>query len=103
VAWIVLRTVIEETAVSKAGDAFSQVFPRFDDAWDALKWLLAREPAQKNAARHVANGGTAAVMVYVQAADPLAKTPEIWVVYTYTSDSITILGVNAVQAQEPPE
>jgi hypothetical protein len=38
-------------------------------------------------------------MVYVQAGDPIARTPDIWVVYTYTDGTVTIMGINAVEAR----
>jgi hypothetical protein len=98
VAWAVLRTVIEERVVSDAADRFTVTFSRFDEAWDALRWLLARDPAQKNAARYVGAGVAHGVMVYVQAGDPIARTPDIWVVYTYNDDTVTIMGINAVEA-----
>jgi len=97
VTWVVLRTVIEEPEVSEAADKFSADFARFGDAWDALRWLIAREPNQKNAARHVAGESGTEYMVYVQAGDVLANTPDIWILYTYTVDSVVILGINAVQ------
>jgi hypothetical protein len=99
VAWVVLRTVIEEKAVSDAVDRFSVTFSRFDEAWDALRWLLARDPAQKNAARYLDEGVSQRSMVYVQAGDPIARTPDIWVVYTYTDGTVTIMGINAVEAR----
>ncbi len=92
-AWITLRSIVEENSVRQDAERFKAQFQRFDEAWDALKWLLSREPDQKNAARH--SGGQASV--YVQAADGLAKTPEIWVVYRYDDNEVVLLGVNAVE------
>lgn len=95
-SWQVLREVVEELDVSNYVDLFTEKFPRFEEAWEGLKWLLSRNPAPKGSARREAVSG-GEYRSYVSASDPLAKTPEIWVVYTYTDDQVIILGVNAVE------
>lgn len=103
VAWVVLRSVIEEQDVSETADQLSAKFPRFDDAWDALTWLLAREPNQKNAARRAIGEPPTEYMVYIQAGDRIARTPDIWVLYTYTIDVVRIISINAVEPQRDDE
>ncbi len=39
-----LRTVIEESKVSDKIDAEGSIYPRLEEAYDALKWWLAHEP-----------------------------------------------------------
>jgi len=39
-----MRTVREELDVSEKIDAEIAIYPRLDDAWEALKWWLARNP-----------------------------------------------------------
>lgn len=39
-----MRTVIEEEAVSFVIDAEQSIYPRLEEAFDALKWWLCRKP-----------------------------------------------------------
>ena len=39
-----MRTVIEAVHVSEKIDAEIAIYPRLEDAWDALKWWLAHHP-----------------------------------------------------------
>lgn len=41
---LAMHTVIEEPAVSEAVDDAHEKWARADDAWDAVKWVLARDP-----------------------------------------------------------
>ena len=93
--WQVLRTIVEQPAVQKAADKYSAKFPRFDEAWEALKWLLARSG---NTLGIWQNVGATQYRVYVQASDELALTPEIWVVFTCSDDEVVIHGL---EAREP--
>lgn len=96
--WQSLRGIVEELDVSEYVDLHSENHPRFSEAWEALKWLLSRNPEPKGSAVRVQNGR--AYRVYVLAGDALAGTPEIWVVYTYNAAEVVILGVHA-QAASP--
>lgn len=103
-AWQTLRAIVEELDVAEYVDMFSEKFPRFSEAWEGLKWVLARTPALQGTARTVVNGRE--YRAYVLAGDLLANTPEIWVVFTFNDDSVTIVAVNAVErkveADAPP-
>lgn len=93
--WQQLRTVVEERKVEEAVNRFSEKFPRFDEAWEGLKWLLAREGQNLGLWR---TEGDTHYRVYVQAGDELAGTPEIWVVYVCTDNEIIILDIEAREA-----
>lgn len=70
---------------------------RFDEAWMGLEWLIARKP----------DVGIRAVVggvdwwLYVEQSDPVAKTPEIWVVYTADDDRVDIKGMVVKAYAEP--
>lgn len=96
-AWERLRTIIEELDVAAQVDLWSEKFARFDDAWEGLKWLLARTPDLKEAM--LWGDGSENYRAYVAAGDPLADTPDIWVVYVFTETEVVILGVQAVERE----
>lgn len=75
-------------------DEFSASIPRFDEAMEALKWLLARNPQPDGSLRREV--GDVWWTAYVQAGDALAKTPDIWVTYTFDANEVVIFGVNAL-------
>jgi hypothetical protein len=102
VAWETLRSIVEELDVSEQVDLYTEKFRRFDEAWEGLKWLLARTPDLKGAASWVGEWvGEGSFRAYAAAGNPLADTPDIWVIYSYTESVVLIMGVQAVV--RPPE
>lgn len=108
--WQRLRTIVEETAASQAADSFSDKFTRFDEAWEGLKWLLSRNPEIGYRQTTSKNGHSTGFRLHIQASDEFAKTPEIWVVYTFDDNEVTIYEINAVirppesdDPEDPPE
>jgi len=89
---------VEALDVSEYLDLYTEKHPRFEEAWNALKWLLARNPEPKGSVTKV--GTARPYRAYVLAGDVFAGTPDLWVTYTYTADEVLIL---AVQAVDPPE
>lgn len=98
--WTRLRTIVEEVEAEHAAELLAADFPRFDEAWDALKWLLCRRPGLG----YSREAGGIEFFLYVSAPDELAKTPAIWVVYSYTDHEVIIYDLNAIaQVPEAPE
>ena len=90
--WQRLRTIIQEDAAQRAADLFEEQFPRFDEAWHGLTWLLARNP-DRGLSRTIEGRE---YRLYVQAGDDLAGTPELWVLFSYDENEVVIYGLNAV-------
>jgi len=91
--WQYLRTVVEERAAEEAANSFDEKFPRFEEAYEALKWILVREPDRGM------YKPDSPFRLYVQAGDPLAETPSLWEVYSVTEHEITFHGIHATEAQ----
>ena len=91
-AWVFAREIVEERDVSLAIDGYRQRFPRFDDAYAALQWLLARRGDRLGLHSRV---GTIEYRLYRQDADPIAQTPALIVVYTVNPDQIILVGLTA--------
>jgi hypothetical protein len=83
VPWVRLRSIVEESAAKRAADSFMERLHRFEEAWDALKWLLSRNP-YIGTAQLGDDGEQTGYWLYVQATDIFAKTPELWIVYSFT-------------------
>ena len=92
--WGGLRTIRPESAVSETIDAECKVYPRLSEAWDALEWELSRSAETMGQQ----NRGDESLRLYVQADDPIANVPSIWVVYRVDVE-VEILAVKIV----PPE
>jgi hypothetical protein len=90
--WILARTVIEEPSITSQIQTLSQQFSRFDDAYEALKWNLARRADRLGL--HSVVGGVE-YRLYRQERDPIAHTLALIVVYTYTIDDVTIVALRA--------
>lgn len=89
-AWVYARTIVEDSAVTADAAIFQHQFARFDEAYEALKWILARRADRLGLRRTV---GSVEYRLYRQDRDPLAVTPALIVVYTYTTDQVTILSL----------
>jgi len=93
------KTVILTQSVQEKADTAAKKFDRFQEAFDALQWLLARNTdigfskSQDNAEWHI----------YVQAGDPLAQTPEIWVLFIVSDNEVTLLKINVEAYKDPDE
>ncbi len=89
------RTVREDPQVEKIIDDATKKNPRVSDAFEALKWLLAR---RCDKLPPIEIGGSdpedEKYYLYRQAGDPQAGTPSILVLYVYTDDTVDIKGVN---------
>jgi hypothetical protein len=93
-AWQLLRSVVEELDVSEYVDLYTEKYPRFDEMWEGIKWILARNPLLQGSAWR--ENGSREYRVYVFAGDPLIRLPEVWVAYRYDEAEVAILGINAV-------
>lgn len=95
--WFYGRQICEEPLAADAADQYSAKLDRFEEAYDALKWLLARRADSLNTA--TAKIEEVEYHLYRQGSDPLAKTPAIVVVYTLDDHTVTILAIRAEKAK----
>lgn len=89
VNWFTARTIVQEPSVSAAVDRYTKKYARFDEAYQALEWLLARKCETLQAGMRTVKGVT--YHLYRQAADALAGTPAIVIVYTYDQNEVVII------------
>lgn len=87
------KTVRCEHAVDQKIDDATTHNLRIGDAFEGLKWLLARSPGLGVGRTDIETGER----IYVVGADELAETPEIWVLYTDTENEIHIWDVNVAR------
>jgi hypothetical protein len=90
--WARARTIIGEPNVSADIESFRQQLPRFDEAYEALKWNLARRAESLGLRSHWKK---TEYRLYRQDRDPIAMTPSLIVVYTYSIDQVIIVGLQA--------
>ncbi len=95
--WFYARQIVEEQEVRDAVDQFRAQFQRFEEAFEALKWLLARKCVDVKGLSRTVYG--VKYILYRQASDPLARTPEIIVLFTYNDNEVVIIGINAKEAE----
>lgn len=78
-------TLVEDDAVCRKVDELSDRHPRFREAYEALKWELARDPAigfQLPSMR--------GMFVHKQQGEPFLTLPSITVLYEFDLNRITI-------------
>jgi hypothetical protein len=79
----IIRTVIENWSVSEVIDAEQSIYPRLGDAFEALKWWLARVPDSGEIIDDVN-------WLYMQNGDARINIPALVVVYTFNSYEVVI-------------
>ena len=94
--WSTHRTITEEENVEREVDALIQKYPRFEDQWDGLKWILCRHPEMDNA-RHQVINGKKHWLAHTKG-DLSHDLVEIAVIYTFDENEVCILGVGAFEA-----
>ena len=82
--------------VSRSVDKLGRKFRRFLDAYEALEWLLARGCENLESVPAIING--IKYHLHRRAADVVAGTPSIIIIYTYDDDTVTIIAIEAEQA-----
>lgn len=92
--WLRARTIVEDASVTEEIETLRQTIGRFDEAYAALQWKLARQ-ADVLGLHSLCSGRH--YRLYRQGSDPIARTPSIVVVYWYTSDEVTITGLRVSQ------
>ncbi len=96
--WFSGRTIVEEKIVEKKVDRFSRRFGRFEEAFEALKWLLARKCDDIGSLSRVV--GDVDYSIHRQAGSAVTNTPDITVLFTYDDDEVIIIDVRAEKPEE---
>ena len=60
---------------------------RFEDQWSGVEWHLARKP-EKGRPRY--REEPEKFLLYIPAANPIAKTRELWVLYSYDQNKVNV-------------
>ena len=78
-----MRTVREEHTVSEAIDLHCALYPRLEEAYEALTWTLAHRP-------EIGEIIDDFFWLYKQAGDEEMNVPALVVVYTFDADSVDV-------------
>lgn len=87
------RTIVEEPGASESADRLKREFPRFDEAYEALKWILARSCDDLHSRKREIDG----VLYYLhrRSGDAIANTPDITILFTFDDDEVNLVDVTA--------
>lgn len=96
--WISARTIVEENDCQNAADEARGQYPRFEEAFEALKWRLARRGHVLGIHKEI--NGTE-YRLYKQASDSLAKTPSITVVFSVEPERVILYDLKVYPASDP--
>ncbi len=78
-----IRTVVENLSVTEVVDAEQEIYPRLGDAFEALKWWLARVPESGELTDEVN-------WLYMQHGDKRAHVPTLVVLYTFDAHHVVL-------------
>ena len=88
--WPQLRTIVLDRRSQEFVDREQQQSLRFEDHWRGVEWRLARTPeAGAPRVRSKPDG----YLVCVIPANQLAKTRELWILYSYNQDEVQVHGI----------
>jgi hypothetical protein len=98
--WSRGRGVFESPDVSAVIEEARSRWPRFDDAYAGLQWLLARQALTLGVWQVV---GETMYRLYRQAGKKQASTPDIAIVYTVDENNVTIIAMRVEERLENQE
>lgn len=79
-----MRTVVEDPAVTYKIYAEAQLYPRLEEAFEALQWWLAHEPDSGILLDDIH-------WIYTQSGNHHLRIPTLVVVYTFDAHTVTFL------------
>jgi hypothetical protein len=80
--------IIEEPAVTEAIVAARELWPRFEEIWDGVVWLIAHGGDRLDAEERVIGG--VGHFIYAYEGDPAAGFPRIVVAYKWALGNYTL-------------
>lgn len=86
-AWKTYRTVVRDGPAEAFLRQNAVPGERFDDQWRGIEWLICRTP-EIGLPRDKEQAGKFNLLVF--AASDVAKTREVWVLYSYEDDEVTV-------------
>jgi hypothetical protein len=91
--WVTHRTITYDPLAQAVLDKFTDPHDRFHDQLMGIEWLLARTPnvgvsAQKDKPNEN--------VLFVSKGDELANTKDVWILYSYDLESVTVHGFKVV-------
>lgn len=86
-SWPTYRTVILDPPAQEFVDAQAVPGTRVDEQWRGAEWLLCRKP-DIGLPRH--KQAPLDYLVRVVAGNEIAQTKDLWVLYSYNDDTVTI-------------
>ncbi len=84
---LTLRTVVLDEKALEFHEQAMDRNCRFDDQWAAVEWLLSKAPEN---GQFRDEDYPHRNLIYVVPADELAGTKELWVLYSYDSQQVTV-------------
>ncbi len=87
----IARTVVEAAGITSLIDASIVKYPKFEDLWDAMKWILSRDPTcgyQIDKSDY-----------FLIKSDPNNShygAPSIRVLYKFSNDDVSILAIGII-------
>ena len=81
-----MRTVVEAVHVSEKIDLEIAIYPRLEDAWEALKWWLAHYPESGELIDDFH-------WMYKQRGNLELKVPALVVIYTFDPNAVEIMSL----------
>lgn len=90
--WIRYRTVIESKQASLSIESLGEKFDRFEAQWNGFVWLVSRNPEEISRKKLVNN---TEYRLAHRSGDMNVGLPDISVIYTYDSDQVEIIDVEA--------
>ena len=96
-AWLSARAIVEEDNVAREADRLRREYERFDEQYEAIKWLLARSCHELEVLAREVNG--VLYRLYRIGGDEVAGTSDVTVLFTYDDNEVHLLGLKAEEIE----
>jgi hypothetical protein len=100
--WLTLRGVILLAECEAEIEAARARYPRFDEIWIGITWLLACNPEPPGSFLSVERDGRK-YFIYGFRGDADADIPDMWIFYEHNDQHVLVHGINANDAPRDTE
>lgn len=91
------RTIVEQPEVEQMVNDLTQKYPRFEEQWKGLTWLISRAPEENSIP---AEAGRSVVRLIHRSTPGPYRLPSVAALFTYDEQEVIVYAVNVFMDNE---
>jgi len=101
--WTRLREIKLSAEAQNSIDEYQSEFARFNDIWEGLQWLLARNPEPIGSCYRYGTVNGTEYFYTGRHGDLIARVPDVWILYSHNEQELLVHDIYACKASSDEE